>query len=165
MRRTLMEGVDREWQPESFEGAVASLGLADSGSAGYQGSSGVTILVPAYNERDHIAETIHSLVTQTLPPEEVVVIDDCSTDGTAEVAEAMGVTVVRPDTNTGSKAGAQNYGLQFVRTKYIMAVDADTTLAPDAVEKIMAAFEDDSVVAACGLVLPRKVRTVWERGR
>ncbi|MHC4500082.1 MAG: glycosyltransferase family 2 protein, partial [Planctomycetota bacterium] len=149
-----------ECEPQSSEESVASGDSAES-----QGPSSLTILVPAYNERAHVAETIRSLQEQTLPPEEIIVIDDCSSDGTGEVAREMGVTVVRPRENTGSKAGAQNYGLRFVETEYTMAVDADTTLALDAVEKIMKAFDDESIVAACGLVLPRKVGTVWERGR
>jgi poly-beta-1,6-N-acetyl-D-glucosamine synthase len=92
-------------------------------------------------------------------------VDDCSTDSTAEVAEALGVTVLRPPQNTGSKAGAQSFALEQVDTELVMAVDADTTLAPDAIEKLLTAFADRKVAAACGFVLPRRVRTVWERGR
>lgn len=128
-------------------------------------TSGLTILVPSYNEEDMIADTIRSLQNQTLPPDEIIVIDDCSTDRTAEIARQTGVTVMCPPKNTGSKAGAQNYALQFVKTEYTMAVDADTTLEKHATERIMKAFEDKSVAAACGLVLPRKVETIWERGR
>lgn len=73
--------------------------------------------------------------------------------------------MVRPFKNTGSKAGAQNFGLNFVKTEFVMAIDADTTVAPDAVEKLMTAFEDPEIAAACGFVIPRYVRTVWERGR
>jgi biofilm PGA synthesis N-glycosyltransferase PgaC len=46
-----------------------------------------------------------------------------------------------------------------------MAIDADTELAPDAVERIAAAMEDEATAAACGFVLPRHVDTIWERGR
>jgi biofilm PGA synthesis N-glycosyltransferase PgaC len=46
-----------------------------------------------------------------------------------------------------------------------MAVDADTMLAPDAIERLLPAFERPRVAAACGFVLPRRVRSVWERGR
>jgi biofilm PGA synthesis N-glycosyltransferase PgaC len=46
-----------------------------------------------------------------------------------------------------------------------MAVDADTALAPDAVERMRAIFRDRNVSAACGFVLPRRVSTLWERGR
>jgi poly-beta-1,6-N-acetyl-D-glucosamine synthase len=46
-----------------------------------------------------------------------------------------------------------------------MAIDADTILAPDGLEKLMAGFTDANTVAACGFVLPRYVRSIWERGR
>ena len=127
--------------------------------------TGVTVLVPAYNEADSIADTITSLQNQTIPPAEIIVIDDCSTDGTAEVARALGATVIRPAVNTGSKAGAQNYALRDVKTQFTMAIDADTTVAPDAIERFMAVMADPSVAAACGFVVPRHVNSVWERGR
>ncbi len=125
----------------------------------------LTVIVPAYNEAGSVADTVRSLQSQTAPPAEIIVVDDCSTDETAEVAAALGVTVVRPPANTGSKAGAQSFALEGVRTELVMAVDADTTLAPDAIELLLRAFEDPEVGAACGFVLPRHVRTVWERGR
>lgn len=92
-------------------------------------------------------------------------VDDCSTDRTYQVAKGLGVTVLQPPRNTGSKAGAQNFALRHVKTSRVMAVDADTTLAPDAIELLARAFDDPDVVAACGFVVPRHVRTLWERGR
>jgi biofilm PGA synthesis N-glycosyltransferase PgaC len=126
---------------------------------------GLTVIVPAFNEEDSVADTVRSLQSQTHPPTEIIVVDDCSTDDTAAVAERTGATVLRPPVNTGSKAGAQTFALSRVRTDLSMAVDADTTLAPDAIETLLAAFEDEEVGAACGAVVPRNVRTVWERGR
>ncbi|MFL5870539.1 MAG: glycosyltransferase [Solirubrobacterales bacterium] len=125
----------------------------------------LTAIVPAYNEAESVAETVRSLRRQTLAPAEIVVVDDCSTDATGEVAHAAGATVIRPPANTGSKAGAQSFALAQVDTEFVMAVDADTTLAPDAIEKLSDAFADPDVAAACGFVLPRHVNTVWERGR
>jgi poly-beta-1,6-N-acetyl-D-glucosamine synthase len=125
----------------------------------------LTVIVPAYNEAETLGDTLRSLQRQTLPPAEIVVVDDCSTDETADIAESFGVTVLRPPVNTGSKAGAQTFALDQATTDLVMAVDADTTLAPDAIEVLLAAFDDPEVAAACGLVLPRRVATVWERGR
>lgn len=125
----------------------------------------LTVLVPAYNEGETLADTILSLLTQSVAPAAIIVIDDCSTDDTAEVASRLGVSVLRPPRNTGSKAGAQTFALDHVRTPFVMAIDADTTLASDAIERLLPAFEDPEVVAACGSVIPRRVRTVWERGR
>jgi poly-beta-1,6-N-acetyl-D-glucosamine synthase len=127
--------------------------------------SGVTILIPAYNEAESLGETLRSVREQTFPPAEVIVIDDCSTDGTAAIAREAGVRVVRTPANLGSKASAQNYALPLVATEYTLSIDADTSLAPDALERAMEAFDDPGVDAACGFVLPRHVRTIWERGR
>jgi cellulose synthase/poly-beta-1,6-N-acetylglucosamine synthase-like glycosyltransferase len=128
-------------------------------------SAPVTVLVPAYNEGASIADTIRSLQRQTLPVAQIVVIDDCSTDDTAAIARELGVRVLQPPRNTGSKAGAQNFALDYVDTPFTMAIDADTTLAPDAIEQLMRALDDPRVAAACGFVIPRHVRTIWERGR
>lgn len=126
----------------------------------------LTVIVPAYDEAASIADTVRSILGQSTPPARVVVVDDFSTDGTGDLARAAGAQVLRPDANTGSKAGAQNVALARVETRYVMAIDADTTLAPDAVELLMAPLAaDESVVAACGFVVPRHVRSTWERGR
>lgn len=126
---------------------------------------GITVILPAYNEAANVGDTIRSLQAQTRLPAEIIVVDDCSTDGTGEVARSLGVKVLRPPENTGSKAGAQNYALAHARTPLVMAIDADTVLAPDAIEKLSVAFGDPTVAAACGSVLPRHVRSIWERGR
>src|SRR5207245_4589102 len=65
----------------------------------------VTVIVPAYNEAASVADTIRSLQAQTERPFEIIVVDDCSTDGTGDLARAPGVTVVRPPHHTRSKAG------------------------------------------------------------
>ncbi len=125
----------------------------------------VTIIIPAFNEAKSISDTLRSLLEQTAFPEEIIVVDDCSTDGTGDIARAFSVTVIRPSVNTGSKAGAQTFALDFVKTEFAVAVDADTTLAVDAIEKLLPAFGESTIAAACGTVLPRRTRSVWERGR
>jgi len=138
-----------------------SEGQADLVPAG----ASVTVLVPAFNEGDSIGDTLRSLLDQTVAAAEIIVIDDASSDDTGNVARQYGVTVVRPPENTGSKAGAQNFALGFVRTEFTMAIDADTVVAPDAIERFMTVMADPSVAAACGFVVPRYVGTIWERGR
>lgn len=125
----------------------------------------LTIIIPAYNEAESIADTIASIKKQTVSVYDVVVVDDCSTDNTASIAGMAGSRVIRPEKNTGSKAGAQNYALSKVETLFTMALDADTTLAPDAIEKLIHVFTDENIKAACGFVIPRKIGTIWERGR
>ncbi|MES2524559.1 MAG: glycosyltransferase [Gemmatimonadota bacterium] len=128
-------------------------------------AAALTVIVPAYNEAASIADTIRSLQAQTVRVGRIVVVDDGSTDDTARIARECGVTVLSPPRGTGSKAGAQNFALERVRTEYTMAIDADTTLAPDAIERLLRVFREPDVAAACGFVIPRHVRSIWERGR
>src|SRR5262249_51838710 len=140
------------------EGAAAAVEQQQLGG-------GVTVIVPAYNPESSVGEAIRSLHAQTHPPAETLVVDDCSTVSPRAVAAAFGVQVLRPKVNTGSKAGAQSFALEHVKTEFTLAIDADTTLAADAIEKLGAAFLEPGVVAASGFVLPRRVRSPWERGR
>lgn len=129
-------------------------------------ASQLTVIIPAYNEQASVADTVRSAWEQTTPPARVIVVDDQSSDSTGVVALAAGAEVMCPPTNTGSKAGAQNLALEMVTTPYCMAIDGDTTLAPDAIERLLRPLQDDpAVAAACGFVVPRHVSTIWERGR
>jgi biofilm PGA synthesis N-glycosyltransferase PgaC len=125
----------------------------------------VTALIPAFNEADSIERTIVSIRNQTYPIAEIIVIDDCSTDRTGELAARLGVTVLRTDRNQGAKARAQSYALPFVKTELFLTVDADTILAPDALELTIPSFDDDRVCCACGMVIPQNIHAVWERAR
>ncbi|MFM2374784.1 MAG: hypothetical protein RLZZ234_779, partial [Candidatus Parcubacteria bacterium] len=78
----------------------------------------VTVLVPAYNEEASIAKTIESILAQTYPVAEIIVIDDHSSDRTSEIASSFpGVVVVRTAKNQGTKAQAQNYVLHRITTE------------------------------------------------
>ena len=125
----------------------------------------VTVIVPAYNEEHGLPATLESLLRQTEPPDEIIVVDDCSLDRTREVALSYGVTCVTPPQNLGSKARAQNYALPMCTTDLVLPVDADTVLADDYVELIKQPFADDEVTIAAGCVLTRFTRTPTERGR
>ena len=126
----------------------------------------VTVIVPAYNEESTISQTLHSLTHQSNIPESIIVIDDFSSDRTGKIARSFGVNVIRPSQNTGSKAGAQSFALPMVTSKYTIAIDADTSLDPDAIEKMVDFMEKNpDAAASCSFVLPKKISTIWERGR
>lgn len=125
----------------------------------------VTVIVPAHNEEEGLPATLGSLARQTVPPDRVLVVDDASTDRTGAVAAAHGATVLRPPRNLGSKAKAQNHALPHCTTDLVLAVDADTVLAPDYIETVVPVFDDPRVTVAAGTVATRHTRTVWERGR
>ncbi|MCP2339404.1 glycosyltransferase family 2 protein [Actinomadura rupiterrae] len=125
----------------------------------------VTVIVPAHDEEAGLPATLESLHRQTVPPVQIIVVDDGSTDRTGEVARAHGATVLRPDRRLGSKARAQNHALPHCEGDLILAVDADTVLAPDYIERVRPVFADPAVAIAAGNVQTRFTRTLWERGR
>jgi len=126
----------------------------------------VIVMIPAYNEEKTIKDTIISIKNQSYPIKEIIVIDDSSTDNTFQIAQSLGVRVIRTPKNTGTKAQAQNYGLKFIEnTDVLVTVDADTILESKAIEKIIYALKDKKVISACGFVIPQKIETFWERVR
>lgn len=126
----------------------------------------VTVVIPAHNEEATIAETIQSIQRQSRPPDRILVVDDASTDGTGAIARALGAKVVRPHRNQGTKAQAQNIALPFLDTDITVTIDADTTLAFHALERLVDPFERDlTLTLASGYLVPRHLGTLWERGR
>lgn len=104
----------------------------------------VATLIPAYNAEEWIAESIQSAVQQTWPRKEVIVVDDGSTDRTGDVARRFGsknVKVVTTD-NRGPSA-AINQAYRLCQGDYIQELDADDILAPDKIEKQLAALRED----------------------
>ena len=102
----------------------------------------VSILIPAYNAGPLLAATVKSALAQTWPRTEIIIVDDGSTDGTLAVAQkfaAANVTVVTQK-NAGA-AAARNQALQLSKGDFIQWLDADDLLAPDKIERQMAAVE------------------------
>lgn len=102
----------------------------------------VSILITAYNAGKTLGYTLQSAVGQTWKNKEIIVVDDGSKDGTAEVARRFkGVRVVSIE-NRGL-SGAQNYAFQLCQGDYIQYLDADDILALDKIEKQLAALKPD----------------------
>jgi glycosyltransferase involved in cell wall biosynthesis len=104
----------------------------------------VSILIPAYNSEEWIPYVLQSALAQTWPRKEIIVVDDGSRDRTAEVARRFAskeVTVVSTE-NQGA-AAARNHALQLSQGNYIQWLDADDLLAPDKIERQLAALEGD----------------------
>ena len=109
-------------------------------------------LIPAHNEAGSIAATITSLRQQTCPPDRVVVVADNCTDDTVTIATDAGAEVFVTTGNTARKAGALNQALSSLPDlpEYVLAIDADTTLAPLFMETALSRFDTDPEVAAVG---------------
>jgi glycosyltransferase involved in cell wall biosynthesis len=91
----------------------------------------VSVAIPCFNQARFLDDAIASVRRQRYAPVEVVVIDDGSTDDSAQVAAAAGVRLARQG-NAGLSA-ARNAGLEMARGEYVVFLDADDELLPDAV--------------------------------
>jgi cellulose synthase/poly-beta-1,6-N-acetylglucosamine synthase-like glycosyltransferase/peptidoglycan/xylan/chitin deacetylase (PgdA/CDA1 family) len=111
----------------------------------------VVVVVPAYNEAVGIERAVRSLATSDYPDFEVVVVDDGSTDRTAEIVEGLGlerVRVIRQE-NRG-KAAALNTGIALSSQEVIVMVDGDTVFEPDTIHRLVQPLADERVGAVSG---------------
>lgn len=92
----------------------------------------ISVIIPCYNQGHFLGEAINSALSQTHPNIEIIVVDDGSTDNTAEVAASYGVRCVRQE-NQGL-GPARNSGLREARGNYLVFLDADDRLHPRAIE-------------------------------
>jgi glycosyltransferase involved in cell wall biosynthesis len=102
----------------------------------------VSIIIPAYNAEESIAQAIQSAVAQTWPRKEIIVVNDGSTDRTAQVVRRFaqrGVFIASTE-NQGQSA-AINHGFQLSQGEYVQELDADDILAPDKIQRQMAALQ------------------------
>lgn len=97
---------------------------------------GMTLIIPSYNRADLIPATIQSALGQTHPFEEIIVVDDCSTDDTLSVLSSFrGKITVIASEKIGVQA-ARNKGVSAATTPYITLCDSDDLLNPDYVETV-----------------------------
>jgi len=108
-----------------------------------------SVVVPAHNEEDVLGRTLGSLQAQDFPGSvEVVVVDNGSVDGTADLARAAGVRVAQEPTL--GVCAARQRGTDLARGQIVVATDADTVHPPDWLSRIDAAFRDDPDLVAVG---------------
>lgn len=104
----------------------------------------VSILIPAYNAEETIANTIRSAVAQTWEPKEIIVVDDGSTDRTLKIARHFESDVVRVFSQKNQGASfARNDAFAQSKGKYIQWLDADDLLEPNKIALQMGALDSD----------------------
>jgi poly-beta-1,6 N-acetyl-D-glucosamine synthase len=117
----------------------------------------ISLVVPAYNEGPVIQAAVRSLLLLDYPNYEVLVIDDGSTDDTYEKAldvarESNGIPVRVITKKNGGKSDALNTGMAHARGEFILNMDGDTKLSPNALRACVKHFQDPKVGAVAGNV-------------
>jgi len=109
-------------------------------------SNSVSVVVPAYNGAKFIAETLNSILGQTLRPAEVIVVNDGSTDNTAAIVEEFGNSVTLVNTQNFGECAARNTGVSLAKGNWIALCDGDDLWLPTKLEKqLRLANEDPSI--------------------
>ncbi|WP_128428864.1 glycosyltransferase family 2 protein [Streptomyces cyaneus] len=122
----------------------------------------VGIVVIGYNDAAHVTTAVRSALAQGPVVREVVAVDDCSTDGSAELLTRLAATeprvkVVRRRVNSGGCGSPRNTGLDRVTSPYVMFLDSDDVLPPGAVDALLAAARGACADVASGLCVRREL--------
>jgi len=107
-----------------FTSRYDSIPRGDTG--GYTEGANITAIIPVHNRAQTIQRAIDSILSQTLPPKEIIVVDDASTDGTKEILKNYGsrITPVFLPKNSGVSR-ARNEGIKHAKTEWIAFLDSD----------------------------------------
>jgi glycosyltransferase involved in cell wall biosynthesis len=109
----------------------------------------VSIIIPVYNEAEHLGACLQAIAAQSVAAYEVIVVDNNSTDGTAAVAAAYDFVTVLHEPQQGV-VYARTRGFDAARGDIIGRIDADTLLPPEWIAQVQAIFADLSVSAVSG---------------
>jgi hypothetical protein len=123
----------------------------------------VSVVIPCYNAAPFVAETIESVLAQTHPEVEVIVVDDGSTDGSWRVVEryADRILAVRLERNRGG-SHARNRGAELATGEFLMFLDADDCIEPHTLRCLVDALRDTSdATAVCPWVRLKQHGGEW----
>jgi glycosyltransferase involved in cell wall biosynthesis len=116
----------------------------------------VSVIIPAYNATPWIARAIDSVLAQTYPRVEIIVVDDGSTDGTYKyVKDAAFPRVAVYNRSNGGPAAARNYGVHASHGEFLAFLDMDDIWAPDKLSTQLAAIEG---IPGWGLCVTRSIK-------
>jgi GT2 family glycosyltransferase len=112
----------------------------------------VTAYVPCFNDARYLPDTITAILRQTRPPDELLIVDDGSTDSTVQVASKYPVQIIRHERNKGL-AAARNTALAHARYPLLAAFDVDTVADPTWLEFLLENLRDQKVAGVGGRLI------------
>jgi len=101
----------------------------------------IAVVIPAFEAESFVGRAIRSALEQTLTPGEIMVVDDGSADGTAEIARSFGPPVRCVRQSNQGAAGARNRGVEEARADYVAFLDADDEWSPHHLERALAVLQ------------------------
>lgn len=114
--------------------------------------SSISVIIPSYNRAERLSHAVDSVLAQTLPPMEILVVDDGSTDGTAEKFRNLPEPVRLISKTNGGVSSARNVGIAHARGEWIAFLDSDDAWHPGKLEKqVTALTAEHSDICFCGI--------------
>ena len=101
----------------------------------------ISVIISVKNGSNYLKEAIEGIIAQKMNVE-IIVVDDCSTDNTVEIAQSYGCKIVKHETSRGQVAGKNN-GLKVAQGKYILFHDHDDIMNEGALKRLYDEFEPD----------------------
>ena len=101
-------------------------------------NSDVSIYVPAFNAENTIEECIKSILSQTIKPSKILIINDCSTDNTLKILSNFEneIEIINNKKNMGVSY-SRNLAKKYLKTKFIASIDADVEIYPEWIELLV----------------------------
>lgn len=110
----------------------------------------ISVIIPCHNGQPYLSQAIRSVLDQKRAPDEVILIDDSSTDDSAAIADSFGAPVRVESMRFGNAARTRNYGASLAGGDALMFMDADDVLAPDALDALGSEVErHPNSIATC----------------
>lgn len=123
----------------------------------------VSVVIPAFNAARWLPSAVASVLAQTRPADELVIVDDGSTDSTSEVARSFGGMVRLVSRENGGLAAARNTGTAATTGDWLLFLDADDTLVPTALESLTGRASAGDAGVVHGFVLQRRAEPTETR--
>lgn len=111
----------------------------------------ISVVIPVYNEEKHIGACLQSLKKQTIPPDEIIVVNNNSTDASVAIAQKYGARIVNEKQQ--GIIYARNRGFDEAQGDIIARTDSDALLPPDWIERIKLNFQNHVVDAVGGPII------------
>jgi glycosyltransferase involved in cell wall biosynthesis len=127
-------------------------------------SRAVSAYIPCYNNAKTVGLTIQGIQNQTHPVDELFVIDDGSTDNSADVVEGLGVRVIRMGKNKG-RGAVRAQAMEAARNEFVLCCDATNRLSANFLETAIKWFSSELVVGVSGRWCDRHTRNAIDRWR
>jgi len=104
------------------------------------GTCQLSVIIPVYNCQHYLGEAIESVLNQTLQPQQIIVIDDGSTDGSARVAKKFEADILYIWRDNGGTGAARNTGVELAQGEFLAFLDADDLWTADKTEAQLKVF-------------------------